>query len=100
MDSSSILIGFLVAVLLFQTVSGQNEAAGEKASGKPIWEVGSSKVCGDRLCSEIEQDYSDYIAPEWVRNIFIWYGQNQISEDEFINALQFLIDEGIIKVKP
>jgi len=36
--------------------------------------------------------------PEWVRNIFIWYGEKKISEDELIKALQFLIKQGIIKV--
>jgi len=36
--------------------------------------------------------------PEWVRNIFIWYAEDRISEDEIIGALKFLIKEGIIKV--
>ncbi len=36
--------------------------------------------------------------PEWVKNIFSWYAENQISEDELIGALQFLIKEGIIKI--
>ena len=36
--------------------------------------------------------------PEWVRNIFVWYGEKKISEDELIGALQFLIKEGIIKI--
>jgi len=36
--------------------------------------------------------------PDWVRNIFSWYGEDKISEDELISALQFLIKEGIIKV--
>ena len=36
--------------------------------------------------------------PDWVRNIFIWYGEDKLSEDELIGALQFLIKEGIIKV--
>ena len=36
--------------------------------------------------------------PEWVRNIFSWYGEDKISEDELIGALQFLIKEGIIKI--
>jgi len=36
--------------------------------------------------------------PEWVRNIFSWYGEDKISEDELVGALQFLINEGIIKV--
>jgi len=37
--------------------------------------------------------------PEWVRNIFIWYAENQISEDELLNAIQFLLDQGILKSK-
>jgi len=36
--------------------------------------------------------------PSWVKNIFIWYGQDLISEDEIINALQFLIRQGTIRV--
>jgi len=36
--------------------------------------------------------------PEWIRNIFIWYAEDLIEENELINALQFLIKEGIIKV--
>ena len=36
--------------------------------------------------------------PDWVRNVFIWYGDGIVSEDEIINAIQFLIKEGIIKV--
>jgi len=36
--------------------------------------------------------------PAWVKNIFIWYGQDKISEDELINALQFLIRQGTIRV--
>jgi len=38
--------------------------------------------------------------PEWVRNIFIWYGEKAISEDDLIGAIQFLIKEGIIKINP
>jgi len=37
--------------------------------------------------------------PEWVKNIFLWYGQDQISEDEIISAIQYLVNEGIIKLK-
>lgn len=37
--------------------------------------------------------------PEWVRNIFLWYGQNQISEDEVLNAIKFLLEQGIIRLE-
>ncbi len=36
--------------------------------------------------------------PDWVRDIFIWYAEGEIGEEELIGALQFLIKEGIIQV--
>ena len=34
--------------------------------------------------------------PEWVKNNALWYGQGIISETEFLDAIKFLIDEGVI----
>ena len=39
------------------------------------------------------------ILPEWVRNIFIWYAEETITENELLNAIQFLLDEGILLKK-
>jgi len=36
--------------------------------------------------------------PEWVRNIALWYGEGILSEDEFIDAIRFLIKEGVVTV--
>lgn len=36
--------------------------------------------------------------PEWVKNTMKWFIEGKVSEDEMINALQFLITQGIIKV--
>jgi phospholipase C len=36
--------------------------------------------------------------PYWIKNIAKWWGEGQISEDEFVNALQYLIDKGILIV--
>ncbi len=36
--------------------------------------------------------------PNWVKNIFNFYGQGEVSDDDLIKALQFLIQQGIIKV--
>ncbi len=36
--------------------------------------------------------------PEWVRNIALWYGEGILSEDEFIDAIRFLIKEGVVVV--
>ena len=37
--------------------------------------------------------------PDWVKNIFVWYGQDQISEDDVLNAIKFLIENGIIQLE-
>ena len=35
--------------------------------------------------------------PSWIRNIFIWYAEDRISEDELLESIQFLLDQGILK---
>ena len=37
--------------------------------------------------------------PEWVRNIFVWYAENTISEKELLSALQYLINQKVIQVE-
>ena len=37
--------------------------------------------------------------PDWVRNIFVWYAEEQISETELLGAIQFLVQQGIIDLE-
>ncbi|QMU53732.1 MAG: hypothetical protein GKS07_01695 [Nitrosopumilus sp.] len=37
--------------------------------------------------------------PEWVKNNALWYGQGNISETEFLNAIKFLIDNDILAIE-
>ena len=36
--------------------------------------------------------------PDWVKTIFVWYAQDQVSEDELLKAIQYLVDEEILIV--
>ena len=36
--------------------------------------------------------FAQPVIADWIKNIFIWYGQGLISDSELIEALQFLID--------
>ena len=36
--------------------------------------------------------------PIWVKDIFIWYEQQQISEDQLIKVIEYLIDEKIVNM--
>ena len=37
--------------------------------------------------------------PDWVKNTAGWWATDAISENEFVNAIEFLVNEGIIKVQ-
>ncbi|MEJ2259321.1 MAG: PQQ-dependent sugar dehydrogenase [Nitrosopumilaceae archaeon] len=37
--------------------------------------------------------------PDWVRNNFVWYGQDKVSEQEILNAIKFLVQEKIIQLE-
>lgn len=45
-----------------------------------------------------ELELIDQKIPEWVKNIFNWYKDDQISEDEVREAIKFLIQQNIIRL--
>jgi len=47
--------------------------------------------------SEIENQVESKI-PSWVHDIFVWYAEETISEDELLTALEYLISQDIINV--
>jgi hypothetical protein len=36
--------------------------------------------------------------PDWVKNTIHWWSTDQISDEELVSALQFLVKQGIIQV--
>ena len=37
--------------------------------------------------------------PSWVREIFVWYAAEQITESDLLGAIQFLVQQGIIELE-
>ncbi|MEK0346289.1 MAG: hypothetical protein QQN65_05575, partial [Nitrosopumilus sp.] len=56
----------------------------------------------DGLISELRDDVEDNIEsdkiPSWVHDVFVWYAEESISENELLTALEYLISEGILNV--
>ena len=40
----------------------------------------------------------EYEVPDWVKNTAGWWATDAISEKEFVNAIEFLVNEGVINV--
>ena len=36
--------------------------------------------------------------PSWIKNVFIWYGDDKVSEKELLSAIKFLVNNGIINL--
>lgn len=66
-----------------------------------IGKKGLSKVTYD---GEVLWEYSgamettQYKIPDWIRNNAKWWSEGTISDQDYINGLQYLIKEGILKV--
>ena len=60
----------------------------------------------DVLISELRDDVEDTVEdsvestkiPSWVHDIFVWYAEESISENELLASLEYLISQGIINV--
>jgi len=56
----------------------------------------------DAIILQLQDDIEDNIEsdkiPSWVHDIFVWYADETISENELLSALEYLIAQGIINV--
>jgi len=46
----------------------------------------------------VEDDVESAKIPSWVHDIFVWYAEESISENELLAALEYLISQGTINV--
>ncbi len=51
------------------------------------------------MCIGIISNVNAQNVPEWVKNTAGWWSDDTISEREFVSAIEFLINEGIIQVQ-
>ena len=65
---------------------------------KPVIIIAIAVVCSIGLGFSINVSADENLIPSWVKNTALWYGQDQVSDIEFINALQFMITNDIIQI--
>jgi len=53
------ILVWVVIPLLLIGIIGIQELFAEQSSGKPAWVTNSDKVCGDRLCSEVDESFTN-----------------------------------------
>ena len=51
------------------------------------------------ISTTLYQSVSAQTVPDWIRNTALWYGEGNISETEFLNAIKYLIENKIIIIE-
>ncbi|HET6517476.1 MAG TPA: plastocyanin/azurin family copper-binding protein [Nitrosopumilaceae archaeon] len=51
------------------------------------------------ISATLYQSVSAQTVPDWIRNTALWYGEGNISETEFLNAIKYLLENKIIVIE-
>ncbi len=85
-------IAIITSLLMLSNISAIQTVDAHGGAGSPGHERFESITITQHAFAEESK------IPDWVRNIFIWYGQGQISEDDVLNAITFLVANQIIQI--
>jgi len=55
-----------------------------------------SELTFDDKPISIQRNESNTKLPEWIRNVFVWYADGKVSENELLNSIKYLVQEKII----
>ena len=65
---------------------------------KPVIIIAIVIVFGISIGLSLNVSAEEGLIPSWIKNIALMFGQDQISDSEFIGALQYLVKEGILVI--
>ena len=65
---------------------------------KPVIIIAIVIVFGIGIGLSLNVSAEEGLIPSWIKNIALMFGQDQISDSEFIGALQYLVKEGILVI--
>jgi len=61
----------------------------------------TSLICSSILASSLNSyGQEDTQIPDWIKTVAGWWGNNEISEEEFVSGIEYLINNNIILISP
>ena len=68
---------------------------------KEHWAPGNYKIMGsyqEKKFGEVSFEIKKIQIPQWIKNNALWWSEELIADDDFIQGIQFLINNGIMKI--
>jgi len=62
------------------------------------WQTGTVTVKSTTGFNQTPEAPTTSKLPDWVKNIFVWYGQGQVSEAELLESIKWMIENNVIQV--
>ena len=99
----------LAVSITFPDEKIQNFAALISSSGhyKSVISVNENSMAGiyeielshdDEYVKTISFIVSDPVIPQWIKNNAKWWANDQISDEDFVKSIQYLVKKGIIRI--
>jgi len=96
--SGELIIDKETGILLRLQLSATVDIFGETKTISSKLELLDTNIIGQTAKTQNEKPVLQEKVPDWIRNTALWWSDGQISDDEFISGIQFLINEKIIQI--
>jgi hypothetical protein len=63
----------------------------------------SPEIKSDDLSEDISNSQSEplfsTVVPDWIKNTALWWSEGNLSDDDFLNGIKYLLENGVIRVR-
>ena len=96
--SSKIVLDEQTGIVLEMNIKVESEIDGQPFNFELINKLKDTNIINESTKVNFLKQVSEESVPDWVRNTALWWSDDLITDEEFVNGIQFLINEGIIQV--
>lgn len=95
--SSKIILDKETGIVLEMNIKVESEIEGQPLDFELVNKLLDTNIINPSTQVKLEKQIQETV-PDWIRNTALWWSEDKISDDEFVNGIQFLINNGIIQV--
>jgi len=97
--TSKIILDEQTGIVLEMNITLESEIDGQPFNFELVNKLIDTNIINESTKVTFSKSFSvEESVPDWVRNTALWWSDDLITDEEFVNGIQFLINEDIIQV--
>lgn len=97
-DTFDIKIDKETGILLDIDISNTGDLLGEPVTTRLLTKLLDTNIINSSNAGN--GNANSLAIPQWIKNVARWWSQGQVGDDEFVQGMQYLVQQGIIKISP